>query len=242
VEVVKRICLLTGASGPLGTAFLERFGDDYDIVAVHHRRPVYAAAQHQEFVDPLDPAGPVAANAHRVHAIRADLGSPAEVDAAVNEAIATFGCVDLLVNAAAVRRFSPLVWSDVEQYAEASFRINVLAPVRIARALAEGCWSADTDENVLRRRNIVNVSSTAGLYVFPDLGQGLYAATKAALNQLTYHLANELWDLGIRVNAVAPDTFPGRVPTSDVLDAIAAFDAAEETGEVLAVVGEDAAA
>jgi len=242
VEVVRRVCLLTGASGPLGAAFVEQLGNAYDVVAVHHRRPVYAAAQHQEFVDPLEPGKPVAANDRRVHTIRADLGAPDQIQAAVTEAVATFGCVDLLVNAAAVRRFSPLVSSDVEHFAESSFRVNVVAPLRLTRALAEGCWATDPDENVRRRRNIVSVSSTAGLYVYPDLGQGLYSASKAALNQLTYHLASELWDLGIRVNAVAPDTFPGRVPTSDVVDAIAGFDASDETGQVLAVVGGDVAA
>lgn len=39
-----RVCLLTGASGPLGTALIERYADRYQIVAVHHRRPLYFAA------------------------------------------------------------------------------------------------------------------------------------------------------------------------------------------------------
>jgi len=33
---MKRVCLLTGASGLLGRAFLERCAGAYDIIAVHH--------------------------------------------------------------------------------------------------------------------------------------------------------------------------------------------------------------
>ena len=56
--------------------------------------------------------------------------------------------------------------------------------------------------------------------MYPDLGQALYASSKAALNHLTYHLASELWDIGVRVNAVAPDTFPGRVSIDDIRTAV----------------------
>jgi NAD(P)-dependent dehydrogenase (short-subunit alcohol dehydrogenase family) len=34
---------------------------------------------------------------------------------------------------------------------------------------------------------------------------------------LTRHLADELQPLGVRVNALAPDSFPSRVPISEVL-------------------------
>jgi NAD(P)-dependent dehydrogenase (short-subunit alcohol dehydrogenase family) len=223
------VCLLTGASGPLGTAFIERFGAAYEIVAVHGRRPVYAPTQNQEFVDPLAPGTRVAMTARRVHAVRADLATSAGIEAVVTETVEAFGCVDLLVNAAAVRRFAPLRTAD----ADGVFDVNVLAPLRLTLSLASSCWGSDLDENVRRRRNVVNISSTAGLYVYPDSGQGLYATSKAALNHLTYHLASELWDFGIRVNALAPDTFPGRVPTERVVDAIVALDDSDATGQVL---------
>jgi NAD(P)-dependent dehydrogenase (short-subunit alcohol dehydrogenase family) len=233
MDVVTRVCLLTGASGSLGTAFLERYADRYEIVAVHHRRPVYFPTQGQNFVDPLAPERQVVANARRAHAIRADISRQEEIDAVVEGALRAFGRVDLLVNAAAIRSFSPLLAHGADAGAAGLFRVNVLAPLRFSLSLARLFWSADREANVHLNRNILNVSSTAGLFVYADTGQALYASSKAALNHLTYHLASELWGLGIRVNAVAPDTFPGRVPIGDVLDAIAAFDKSSETGQVL---------
>ena len=49
VEAMKRVCLLTGASGSLGTAFIERYAATYRIVAVHHRSPVQFATADQRF-------------------------------------------------------------------------------------------------------------------------------------------------------------------------------------------------
>ena len=103
--------------------------------------------------------------------------------------------------------------------------------------LARQAWSARVEENVERNRNVVIVASSAGLYVYPDLGQGVYAASKAALIHLAYHLASECWDLGVRVNTIAPDTFPGRVETDQVVDAIVAFDEGSETGQTTSIVG-----
>jgi|GEM_PF-6398930 len=45
----------------------------------------------------------------------------------VTETVEAFGCVDLLVNAAAVRRFAPLRTAD----ADGVFDVNVLAPLRL---------------------------------------------------------------------------------------------------------------
>jgi NAD(P)-dependent dehydrogenase (short-subunit alcohol dehydrogenase family) len=117
--------------------------------------------------------------------------------------------------------------------ADSVMRVNVFGPLRLSIGIANRFWRLDPDANLENNRNIVNVSSTSGIFVYPDLGQGLYAMSKAALNNLTYHLASDLWDIGIRVNAVAPDSFPSRISTDAVLDAIVDFDQSDETGQVL---------
>ena len=119
--------------------------------------------------------------------------------------------------------------------AELAFSVNVLAPLRLTMAIARHFWRIDREANLQRTRNVVNVSSTAGVYVYPDLGQACYAATKAALNHATYHLASELWDLGVRANAIAPNSFPGIVPTGRVLDEIIALDRSGDTGRLALV-------
>jgi NAD(P)-dependent dehydrogenase (short-subunit alcohol dehydrogenase family) len=235
MEGLRRVCLLTGASGPLGTAFIERCADHYEIVAVHHGRPVYAATQNQSFVDPLNPAADCASNRHRVHATKADISDRESIDGVVDEVLDTLGRVDLLINAAAVRQFAPLLAATTEAAAETVLRVNVLAPLWLSLGLARAHWRDNPDANVKLNRNVINVSSTAGRFVYEDLGQGLYATSKAALEHLTYHLASEFWDLGIRVNAVAPDTFPGRVPISEVVDAIVALDESRDTGQIVQI-------
>jgi NAD(P)-dependent dehydrogenase (short-subunit alcohol dehydrogenase family) len=115
------------------------------------------------------------------------------------------------------------------------FQINVLAPLRLSVALARGFLVRDVEANIRHNRNIINISSTAGLFVYEDAQQAIYASTKAALNHLTYHLASEFWELGIRVNAVAPDTFPGRISVDEVLKAVVRFDDSVETGQILAL-------
>jgi NAD(P)-dependent dehydrogenase (short-subunit alcohol dehydrogenase family) len=234
---MRRVCLLTGASGTFGRAFISRCAADYHIVAVHHWTPIDFATQDQIFIDPLQPAADIPANDAAVYAIRADLSHPEEIARVVGESLAAFGRIDWLVNAAARRGWSPLLSPAALASAASTLDLNVLVPMRLAVEVAQRFWRADPEANIANRRSVVNISSTAGLFVYPDCGQAVYATSKAALNHLTYHMASEFWDLGVRVNAVAPDTFPGRVPTEDVLDAVLAFDRSDKSGEITSIMG-----
>lgn len=233
---MRRVCLLTGGSGLLGHRFIERLAATYQIVAIHHTSPVDYASQDQRFVDVLAQTEIVAANEYGVYTIQADLSCRAESGRVVAEALSEFGTVELLVHSAGQRKWAPLLSPESSDTAESVFAVNTLAPMWLAAELARQSWISDPEDNVRRNRNIVTVASSAGLYVYPDLGQGTYSASKAALIQLGYHLASEFWDLGVRVNTVAPDTFPGRVPIDDVIDAIVTFDLSDQTGQVRALL------
>jgi len=235
MESMKRICLLTGASGLLGSAFIERYAVRYQIIAVHRQRPIEFATQEQQFIDPLFPTQEIAVNKNAVHAIRADISKSDEIDRIVREVIARFGNIDVLINCAAVRGWSHLLAPGTLNAAEAVININILAPLRLSVAVAQSVWRADPEANQRLNRNIINISSTAGLFVYPDLGQALYGMSKAALNHLTYHLASDFWDIGIRVNALVPDTFPGVITIEEVLEAIVALDDSEQTGQALPI-------
>ncbi len=237
MEDLKRVCLLTGASGTFGRAFIADCAAAYQIVAVHHDTPIDYATQDQIFVDPLRPDDDVASNDYPVYAIRADLRAPAAIGHVVDQTLATFGRIDLLINAAVRRHWASLLDPGTLATASAVLDFNVVVPLRLTVEVAQSFWRADPAQNVARNRSVVNLSSTAGLFVYPDHGQGIYATSKAALNHLTYHLASELWDLGIRVNAVAPDTFPGRVPVADVVAAVLAFDRGDQTGQITRLLG-----
>ncbi|MGV9821204.1 SDR family oxidoreductase [Nocardia xishanensis] len=234
----RRVCLLTGAGGTLGDAFCRALYTTYDIVAVCGARIPATPSQHEWFVDPFDPQTDVPENESRVFLIRSDLTAPGEVERVIDLALARFGGVDLLVNNAASLRLHPqgLVDGDsaIDDF-EAQFALNVGVPLRLSARLAQRGWMHDIDGNRARNRNIVNVSSLSGSKVYPG-GQAVYAASKAALNHLTRHLAAEFEEFGVRANAVAPDSFPARVPTEKVLQAIVELDAGAMNGGVYSVV------
>jgi NAD(P)-dependent dehydrogenase (short-subunit alcohol dehydrogenase family) len=234
---MKRVCLLTGASGTLGTAFVRRCFAQYQIIAICNRHAPQFPTMDQSFVDPLDPTRFCEENNNRAFEIHADLSDPGVIDSLCQEVIDRFRQVDLLINAAAHRQWVNLRSTSGLQDAPLTLAVNVLAPLRLTASLAEKFWSAHRDENIRLSRNVLNVSSTAGVYVYPDLGQGIYSASKAALNYATYHLASELWHIGIRVNAIAPDTFPGLVLTDKVVDEILMLDRATDTGRVVILKG-----
>lgn len=62
---------------------------------------------------------------------------------------------------------------------------------------------------------IVNVASVSGVLKASSGGQFAYAASKAALLELTRNLASTLYESRIRVNAIAPGVFPSEMTTSE---------------------------
>jgi 3-oxoacyl-[acyl-carrier protein] reductase len=135
-------------------------------------------------------------------AVQADVSVDTECRAMVGEAVAALGRVDILVNNAGVTHFIP--HDDLEAVTDDIWQqilgVNVLGTFHCARAVKQPMLDAGGGE-------IVNVSSVAGL-----LGKGScipYAASKAALNNLTVALARALAPT-IRVNGVAPGFITGR--------------------------------
>jgi NAD(P)-dependent dehydrogenase (short-subunit alcohol dehydrogenase family) len=232
------VLLLTGAGGRLGNEFCRRYAARYDIVAVHRSRRPAVPSQTEQFVNPLEPDAPVPDNDWSVFTIQADLEQDGEVERVLDLALARFGTLDVLVNNAAFSEWYPhgLVDGDGALRAlDRHFAMNVGVPLRFAVRAAQRCWRDRVDENRARNRNVVNVSSLGGSKLFTGSGQGVYAASKAALNMLTRHLGAEFETFGIRVNALAPNSFPSIVSTRRVADSIVALDEEKVTGRILAV-------
>ena len=230
----KRVCLMTGAAGRLGTAFCRLFADQYDIVAVYRSRPPQLPSQRQWLVDVLEPWAALPENEHPVFAVQADLERDGEVERVVDIALARFDRIDVVVNAAVHSVWAPMVDSNQAlESAERQFRVNTLLPAKLAVHVARTYWRDRDLENRTLNRNVVNVSSLAGVAVVPGMGQGVYSASKVALNFLTRHLADEFSRFGVRVNALAPDSFPSRVRTRAVATAVNQLDRGGATGKVL---------
>jgi len=127
--------------------------------------------------------------------VQADVGADAECRRLAQVALEKWGRIDALVNNAGTTKFVP--HARLEDLSDEDFlriyRINVVAPFQMTRACAEALKAA--------HGAVVNVSSLAAL-----LGTGssiAYAASKGALNTLTFALARVLGP-EVRVNAVCP--------------------------------------
>jgi NAD(P)-dependent dehydrogenase (short-subunit alcohol dehydrogenase family) len=135
-----------------------------------------------------------------------------------------------------VSRWAPIVGTgSVLDALEDMLTLNAVVPLRMAAAVAQQYWCRAHDNTEIGNPSIVNISSTAGVYLYEGLGQSGYAASKAALNMLTCHLADEFAAFGVRANALAPNSFPSHVSTESVAAAVVRLDKSDLTGRVLVV-------
>lgn len=126
--------------------------------------------------------------------VRTDVTSKADVDALVDQAVATFGRLDVMANVAGIA-MDGLIRDATEADFDRVMAIN-------AKGTLFGCQAALRVMSEQRSGSIVNVSSTA--IDTPAPKYGLYAMSKAAVAQLTMTLALEAGRYGIRVNTLAP--------------------------------------
>jgi NAD(P)-dependent dehydrogenase (short-subunit alcohol dehydrogenase family) len=130
-----------------------------------------------------------------------DCSSWSGAEGMVNQAIETFGGLDVLVNNAGILR-DKMSFNMTEEEWDAVVKVHLkghFAPARFAGAY----WrqkSKDTGESV--NAKIVNTASESGLY--GNAGQANYASAKAGIAALTIVLSRELERFGVRVNCIAP--------------------------------------
>lgn len=130
-----------------------------------------------------------------------DCSSWSGAEEMVNQAIETYGTLDVLVNNAGILR-DKMSFNMTEEEWDAVVKVHLkghFAPSRFAGAY----WrqkSKETGESV--NAKIVNTASESGLY--GNAGQANYAAAKAGIASLTIVLARELERFGVRVNCIAP--------------------------------------
>ena len=131
-----------------------------------------------------------------------DVTDGASVQRAVDDVMARFGRIDVLVNNAGIVRDAQLIkWKGGvagmmdDATFDAVMSVNLRGVFLCTRAVVPHMIEA-------RRGVILNASSIVGLY--GNFGQTNYAATKAGVISFTKTWSRELGRYGIRVNAVAP--------------------------------------
>lgn len=133
----------------------------------------------------------------RVVGVTADLGRSEDIDRLVDRAVELLGGIDLLVNNAAVWPMEDaMLDADVEDW-DRTMSVNVRARFYASKRVANHM----VDEGI--EGAIVNVTSQTGDRRTGD--RGIYGASNTAVNGLTWRMAGELAEHGIRMNAVSTD-------------------------------------
>jgi len=180
-----RHALITGANGSLGSHFartLARAGADVTVTA---RR-----------IDALDPlVDEIAKLGRRAVPLALDVTDAASVAQAFDHAAQALGTITIVVNNAGIAITKPLLDHTEDDWLTV-IDVNLNGAWRVAQAAARHMVAHGGGGS------IVNVASILGLRVAAQVPS--YAASKAALIQLTKAMAVELARHRIRVNALAP--------------------------------------
>jgi NAD(P)-dependent dehydrogenase (short-subunit alcohol dehydrogenase family) len=119
----------------------------------------------------------------------------------VQQAVDTFGGLDVLINNAGILR-DKMSFNMTEEEWDSVVEVHLkghFAPSRFAASY----WRARSKETAEPvNAKIVNTASESGLY--GNAGQANYAAAKAGIASMTIVMARELERIGVRVNAIAP--------------------------------------
>ncbi len=180
-----RTALVTGASSGIGRHFAG--------VLARAGARVAVAARRRDRLETL--AADIRANGSEAVAVELDVTDPESVARAFDAAERAFGPVTVLVNNAGVPAntfFTKLTEQDWRQVLD----VNLDGVFRVGQEGARRMIAAGTGGS------IVNVASVLGLGVLKAVAP--YAASKAAVIQLTKSMALEIVRDRIRVNALAP--------------------------------------
>lgn len=178
-----KIALVTGSSRGIGRAIVERLSREGAAVAVNY---VSNSDKADEVVAAITSDGGTAV------AIQADVSGIEGVRRLFEQTLEHFGRLDILVNNAGIR-ITRTVADTPEDEFDRLFAINVKGPFftcqQAARRISDG-------------GRIINISSAVTRMMLP--GYAIYAASKAAVDQLTRVLAKEIGERQVTVNAVCP--------------------------------------
>jgi 3-oxoacyl-[acyl-carrier protein] reductase len=188
----RSVAIVTGASRGVGAATARRLAKEGYNVVVNYSRSEAGARE-------------TAADCESLGAetilCRADVAQDEDCRRLVEETMAKWGCIDVLVNNAATTKFCAA--DDLEGLTKEDFLhiygVNLVGPYQMIRAVAPHMKTKG-------KGTVVNVASIAGIMAYGS--SVAYIASKAALIAMTKALARALGP-EIRINAVCPGFIQG---------------------------------
>ena len=190
-DLTGQVAIVTGCSTGLGVQMAKALANQ--------GATIIAVARRQNLIDEV--AAEITAT-YGVPAvgISCDITSTERVEAMVDEVLAKFGRVDILINNAGTGAVAPAEEITDEQFAN-EFNIDLFGSFKVARAVAKKAMLP------AKYGRIINIASMYGLVGNKIAPASPYHAAKGGLVNLTRALADEWGEKGITVNSICPGYF-----------------------------------
>ena len=192
-----KTALITGASKGIGRTIAEKFAEHGANVAFTYLSSVEKG---QALEQELQSFGT------QIKGYRSDASKFDEAEKLINDIVADFGTVDIVVNNAGITKDGLLMRMTEEQWDEV-LNVNLKSVFNITKAASKIMLKA-------RKGVFINMSSVVGMQ--GNAGQSNYAASKAGIIGFSKSVAKELGSRNIRTNVVAPGFI--RTEMTDILD------------------------
>lgn len=181
----KRIALVTGATGGLGTAIASEMVTEGFTVAANYRSKEKAEKWLSQLEDGVREG---------VHIFYGDVSDYDSVDNMVQEIEQRLGPIDVVVNNAGITRDKTLRKMGKEDW-DGVIAANLTSVFNCSKHVIQGM----IDRGYGRIINISSVNGQKG-----QIGQTNYAAAKAGIHGFTKSLAQEVATKGVTVNTISP--------------------------------------
>ena len=179
-----KVVIVTGSSSGIGKAIALRFGEEGAKVVLAARR----LQQCEEIVSRIEKKGGDA------FAVQTDISDEQQVQTLIQQAIARYGQLDILINNAGIFGGGQIANADTKTFDEV-IATNLRGTFLCCRA---GFQQMKFQKNGL----IINMSSVAGVQAWK--GTGIYSASKHGIMALTKSLADEGRAFNIKASAICP--------------------------------------
>jgi len=189
-----KVVVITGASSGNGEATARYLSSRGATVVLGARR----ADRLQSLADELTHKG------GKALAIQTDVTEVNQVKRLVDEAVKTFGRIDVLINNAGLMPHSPLERLKIDDW-DRTIDVNL-------KGVLYGIAAALPYMKQQKSGHFINVSSVAGHKVRP--GSAVYAATKAAVLVISEGLRQEVKPYNIRTTVISPGALATELPNS----------------------------
>jgi 3-oxoacyl-[acyl-carrier protein] reductase len=182
--VVKKKCLIVGASGGIGNAITKKLAEqNYDLFLIGKNKNKLLKLKKEIKKDNIT-----------IEVESVDLANEKQINKSIKKIRKTFGKIDILINTSGIFLIKPIDKTTIEEFEE-SFKINVRAPFIFSKE-----FSKDMKKSKWGR--IVNIGSSSAYNGFKN--STAYCSSKHALLGFSRALFSELKESNVRVYSISP--------------------------------------